>query len=67
MCIGTHSTFWNSVQVIKCPCSLFYVQNLIKNSLIYLLILDVLPIYFPPCFVFRIHMCLVREGYLLHF
>lgn len=46
MCIGTHSTFWNSVQVIKCPYSLFYVQNLIKNSLIYLLILDVLPIYF---------------------
>lgn len=56
--------------------TLFSLQNahflyfkLIKNSLIYLLflVLDVFPIYFPLCFVFRINVCLVGENYLLHF
>lgn len=74
MCTGTHGPFWNSVQVVKCPYSLFYVQNLIKKSLIYLLILDVLPIYFSifviVCFfelVFSIHIYFVMQRYSLHF
>lgn len=69
MCIGAHSTFWNPVQLIKCSYSVFYVKKLIKNSLIYLLflILDVFPICFSSCFVFRINVCLVRENSLLHF